>query len=522
MCYMLAAGKKATLDGSVLVGRNCDAVATMATQLISVPAREHSLPSLIQIPSTIPGKSGIELAQVARTYAYTAVVANRKTWEMPMVLGGINQYQVSAGASTGALVNDKVEKISPWPETVVGDFMMTLVLERCKTAREGVELVGSLTETYGARGDIYILADPQEAWLIEQYQGFHWAAARVPDDCFVVMANSFRLAEIHPEDSENYLCAPDLLSFAETHALWNPKEGPFHASRAYGTHEMPAPRNYPSGYTGSTLRSHGNQLRVWGGIQALKPSAGLDALDPAKDYPLFWQPDQALKPADILRVLKSYYPHTEFDEYHAKDQMYPHNIEEQSGHYRYAPVWGKARLIGTANTVTSWVTQSRAWLPNLLGGVLFAGLAAAPTSPHVPFYACSTHIPVVYQKGEWLEKNRFESDSAYWLFENIGNLTNLFYQALHVLVEKTWMDYEQSTQSRKEIMEQAVLSLLPSYPEEAAKLLSDFSYQHALEAYERGNDLLGEIFTRLALLNTPQTALQFQNPADWKLTGMVH
>jgi dipeptidase len=519
---MLAAGKKATVDGSVLVGRNCDAVATMASQLISVPAKEHPQPSTVQIPSTIPGKSGIELPQVARTYAYSAIVANRAAWGIPMALGGINEFQVSAGASTGALVNDKVEKISPWPETVVGDFMMTLVLERCKTAREGVELVGYLSETYGARGDIYILADPQEAWLIEQYQGFHWAAARIPDDSFVVMANAFRLGEIDPDDKQNYLCAPDLISFAAEHGLWNPADGPFHASRAYGTHDMPAPRNYPSGYTGSTLRSHGNQLRVWGGIQTLKPSAKLDPMDPRKDYALFWQPDRKLLPADILTVLKSYYRDSEFDEYHQQDAQFRFNVEEKSGHYRYAPVWGKARLIGTANTVTSWVTQSRSWLPDVVGGVLWAGLAAAATSPHIPVYACTTRIPAVYQKGEWLEKNRYEVDSAYWLFENIGNLTNLFYQGLHEIVEQTWEDFEARAQTKQQVIEQAVLGMLETDPEQVKSLLSDFSYQHALEAYDAGLQLLTEIYTRLALLNTPQTALQFQDPQDWKLSGMVH
>ena len=37
-----------------------------------------------------------------------------------------------------------------------------------------------------------------------------------------------------------------------------------------------------------------------------------------------------------------------------------------------------------------------------------------------------------------------------------------------------------------------------------------------------GEELLGDIFTRLALLNNPHTVLNFQDPKDWKLEFMVH
>jgi len=161
-------------------------------------------------------------------------------------------------------------------------------------------------------------------------------------------------------------------------------------------------------------------------------------------------------------------------------------------------------------------------MPDFMGGILCAGLAAAPMSPHIPFYAVSDHIPAAYQKGEWLEKNRYEADSAYWLFENIGNLTNLFYQALHDLVEQTWGDFETRACEQQIIVETAGLSAFATSPQKAKNLLAAFSYHQALEAYDLGTELLAEIFTRLALLNTPQTALQFQNPEDWKLYGMVH
>jgi dipeptidase len=39
------------------------------------------------------------------------------------------------------------------PETVIGDYRMQLILERCKTAREAIEWLGNSVAEYGARTD---------------------------------------------------------------------------------------------------------------------------------------------------------------------------------------------------------------------------------------------------------------------------------------------------------------------------------------------------------------------------------
>ena len=153
MCYMIAVGKKATADGSVLVARNCDSVSTDALRVVSVPRRSHPAGAMVHIPVSreLPNDASIaagwtakpvSLPQVEKTYAYTAMMRFVPGDGMGMVMGGINEHQVSAGASTGGWVKEIVERLTPWPETVIGDFLMTLVLERCRTAREAVEFCG--------------------------------------------------------------------------------------------------------------------------------------------------------------------------------------------------------------------------------------------------------------------------------------------------------------------------------------------------------------------------------------------
>jgi len=180
--------------------------------------------------------------------------------------GGVNEHQVVAGTSSGGYLNSRAqEACSQWPNSV-GDYRMTLVLERCRTAREGIELVGELTERYGARTDNYIVGDPREAWFYEEYREDLWAAVRVPDDRFVVQANTVRIDHYAPDDTDNFLCSPNLLSFAEERGLYDPEEGPFNPSKVYGAqtgkvrHGIPAPEY--------------DRRRIWRGISLLAPSTG--------------------------------------------------------------------------------------------------------------------------------------------------------------------------------------------------------------------------------------------------------
>ncbi len=515
MCYMLAVGKRASADGSVMVARNCDSNSTEAQQIVSVPRKRHQPGETIRIPDS----KNMVIPQVDETYAYTAIIRVAEGDEISMAAGGINELQLSAGASTGGWVKPEVAKLTPWPDTVLGDYVMTLVLERCRTAREAVQWLGKMTEEYGARTDNYILADPNEVWLFEQYQGYHWAAARVPDDCFLVEANSFRLAEINPDDPANYLCDPDLIPFAVKNGLWDPEScEPFHASRAYGTNDV----NRPRGAHGEFAQPYYSLHRIWRGIGLLKPSLKLDPYEPTKEYPLFVKPDRKLTPEDLINVLKDTYEGTELDEYRVQDEQYPTMIDPHTGHYRYSPAWCKSRIIGCAQTITSWVTQSRDWLPDEIGGLLWAGLAATAASPHLPFYACNTRTPIEYRTGLAGNSGAHMKESAYWLFEDIGNLMNLFYQGTEDLVKGVWCEYDRRLYSQQASVEETALKLYQEDPARAVEFLTTYSNGVAHDALEVGNAMLGKIFTRLALVNNPQTSRGYEDPKAWKGYGFIY
>ncbi len=518
MCYMLVAGKKATADGSVLVARGCDAPSTEATRTISVPHMKHAKGTKIVIPPSLETKKspGVVLDQADETLAYTAVVTVANEEYMPLVLGGINECQVSVGASTGGPVKPEVDSLTPWPATAIGDYLMTIALERCKTAREAIEFLGEMSEKYGSRTDNYIVADPEEAWLMEQYQGYHWAAVRIPDECFMVEANSFRITDINPDDSDNYRCDPDLIPFAIKNGLWDPKSGqPFNASRAYGTNEISRPR-------GDLKTPYYSLHRIWRGISILNPTLKLDPYEPTKEYPMFVKPAKPITVGDMLNLLKDTYQGTELDEYYTQDAAYPTVIDGKSGTYRLSPAWNKSRNIGCPQTITSWVTQSRSWLPNEVGGVFWAGMAACATSPHIPWYCQNTRTPKEYQTANAGTTSEYMENSAYWLYENITNMVNLFFQANSPLVLPVWAAFDNRNFERQTEIEKIALAYAKQEPAKAIAFLTDYSNGIATDAYSLGKEMLVKLYTRIAQLNNPQTLIGYIPVADWEKNKGVY
>ena len=92
-----------------------------------------------------------------------------------------------------------------------------IALERCRTARCAIELMGELAETYGyygaswdendittniiEAGEALTIADPQETWIFhitpdDTGTSAVWVAQRVPDNHISAVANIFVIQEI--------------------------------------------------------------------------------------------------------------------------------------------------------------------------------------------------------------------------------------------------------------------------------------------------------------------------------------
>ena len=87
-----------------------------------------------------------------------------------------------------------------------------VALERCKTAREAIALMGSLIDEYGLWGtaETLIVADRDEGWIFEMQmvpggKGGLWIAERIPDGEFCIAANQLRIRAIREGDHSCFI-----------------------------------------------------------------------------------------------------------------------------------------------------------------------------------------------------------------------------------------------------------------------------------------------------------------------------
>jgi dipeptidase len=460
----------------------------------------HDTNEIIRFPS------GVEITQVEETLAYVAIAQFNEGESIELIQGGINEYQVSVGSSSGDhILKDKVRILSPRHPTAIGDYRMTIALQKAETAREAIEIMGDLTDRYGARTDNYIVADPNEAWLWEEMQDKRWMAMRIPDDCFVVEANNRRMGEVDV-NSLDYMGSNDIISFAIEHGLYDLDSGEeFHCAKAYSYRgeirdKIPSPKY--------------NSRRIWRGISLLAPSTNLDL--EADYFPLFIKPDHRLTPKDLLNVLKDHYEGTKYDLYKAEQKqyrysgMYLNNLKE----YQLSPSWHSERIIGTAISITNWIAQLRGWLPNPIGGILWGGLAAAWATPHILFYLGITKTPEPFNIGTNIRgTSSYNPKSAYWIFETITSLVNLFYRPTINMVQPVWENWEDRLYALQPSLEKVVLDLYKADNNLAIGFLTDYSCSKAMEALDIAKKMIPKIITKIAS-SPPSGGAQKQPPRE--------
>ncbi len=104
-----------------------------------------------------------------------------------------------------------------------------LALERCKTAREAIKLIGDLVKQYGYGddGECITIADGKEVWHFEIMgagpleKGAVWAAVRIPDDHVGISANICRISEIDLKNPDRYMASENVFQLAQDMGWWD-------------------------------------------------------------------------------------------------------------------------------------------------------------------------------------------------------------------------------------------------------------------------------------------------------------
>jgi dipeptidase len=467
-CTMILVGKQATADGSVLMSYSNDWDGKGASHVVFVPRAEHKAGETIKLTD------GAEIPQALTTYAY---IGNELMWtDHSTFENGINEHQVAICFGTAVEVNPKAREVDP----LIGEkdknpgilIPWRLVLERAKTAKEGVELVEKLFNQYGLREDgSFAIADPNEIWVFQIGGGHHWAAMRVPDDSYVIYDNTFRMGEINCGDRVHCRCSPNLVQFSKEKGLFDPASGPFSFKKAWGrvfTKTPPADR------------------RIWRVQSLLTSGSSLSPDTPYFDYPLARPPDQKITKEKLMSIMRDHYEGSKLDLTDNYKKANPHHTSE--------------RTLCVTRTQYTVITQLRSWFPGEIGGVFWLAMANPDISAFIPWYQGITETPPAFRSGS----GRSDQESAYWAFKRIGVLVNAFYGELIGQVRSVWKALEGDAFAQQDSIEKTALELFSKDVALAKGFLTAYSNALAFKAYQTAQTMIKDLETRCVELQNRQ------------------
>jgi len=499
-CTVIIVGKDASTDGSVMSTHTCDCGLCDWTWRY-LPAADYETGSkrkifyINQFRTWDPDVglkwekykddfTGLEIPQVSHTYSY-----------VHGSFGYMNDQQVALGEST---IGCQEKMNNPTPTAKFDITMLTLIaMERAKTAREAVKIMGELGEKHGYgytdTGEMLALSDPNEVWVFEIMPvgplwtpesgkpGAVWCAQRVPDDHVSVCPNESRIGEIDLDNPDYFMASPNVISFAVEQGFYDPESGePFNWKKAYSPSEH------------SAEGSNGSRARMWRFFDLAAPSRNFSPDTPNMEFPFSVKPDKKLSVYDVMVMTRDKFEGTPY--YPARGLQggafsnpnhLPYGFELEGKRYN------TSRVISVNRAEYVTVTQCRDWLPDPVGGLVWLAFGAQDTSCYMPFYIGIKRIPRSFKIGDhW----KFDRDSARWAFDYVDFHTQVAYSHAIKDVREYQQKWEKTAVDRTPLIDGYAEKLYKEDPSLASDFLTDYCNNNAelvIDAWwELGNYLL--------------------------------
>lgn len=462
-CTNFLVGKKASTDGSTMISYSADSY-NLYGELYHWPAMKYNTGELLKVYEWDTGKYLGEIPQVLQTYN---------------VLGNMNEHQLAIGETT---FTGRRELSDP---TGVMDYgsLIYITLQRAKTAREAISIMTDLVSKYGyySTGESFSIADPNEVWVMEligkgvDNKGAVWVAVRIPDDCVSAHANQARIQQFPLDDAENCIYSPDVISFAREKGYYTGYDADFSFAQAYAPIDFGALRFC--------------EARVWSFFNNVNKDmakyvtyAKGETTDP---MPLYIKPDKKLSTRDVQNLMRDHYEGTELD------WRNDYGAGPFSSPYRWSPLtwevdsveYCNERPISTQQTGFSFVSQSRSWLPNEIGGILWFGIDDAAQSVYYPVYVGNTTVPEEMKVGNGDLLN-FTWESAFWVHNWVSNMVYDRYSDKIVHVNELQEKIEGNFEAQQSKIEEKALDLYNESKPEAIKFLTDYTNNSVTKGLE--------------------------------------
>lgn len=431
------------------------------------------------------------------------------------VIGYINEHQVALGETT---FGGRTELIDP---TGIIDYgsLMFLALERSTSAREAIKIMADLVEEYGygSDGETFSISDANEVWYMEitgkgytpvydkmtgdtvnADRGAVWVAIRIPDGYVSGHANAARITTFPLRDGKKSITDKDwkrlynddveviykhdIIDFARRKGYFTGKDQAFDFSAAFAPVDFSAARIC--------------DMRVWAMFNEIN-----DDMDQYLDYvtgkdltaerlPLYVKPNRKISLSDMMSFMRNYFQGTEYD----KSQDI--GGDPFGSPYRWTPLYweyeGKQyfheRTTVTQQTGFSFIAQSRNWLPDEIGGIIWFGVDDTNSTVYTPFYCSIDEVPVEFRQGNG-DMLTYSDNAAFWVFNRLAHFKYLFYNRVIDDIIKVQNELENTYQKEVETIDKEALRLYDINPEEARVLLTEYSCNAGKNTVERWKEL---------------------------------
>ncbi len=477
-CTNFLVSKGASADGSVMISYLADAGGFMEP-VYYAPAGFHEPGDSIDIYDWDYGALLGRIPQAPQTY---------------QVIGNMNEHQLIIGETT---FTGREELRGPNGIIDYGSLKY-LALQRARTAREAIKLMVDLCNTYGyySTGESFSVADKNEVWLFEfigkgaDEKGIVWAAARVPDGYVTAHANQSRIRRIDFDDPENWMWAPDVVTFAQRKGFY-PKDGSKEDFSFTDAYCPPTPI--------SLLLCEG---RVWSIYRRVAPSQHFSeeywrAVRGAEPYPLFIKPDKKISVRDVMSLMRDHFQGTDYD------MTKGFAAGPYGNPYRWKPLffelegdttqYGWERPISTQQTGFSFVAQARDWLPDAIGGLFWYGVDDTYSTCYMPLYMGMTALPPAISRGSI---TRFDWESAFWVFNLVANYAYGMYSYMIEDIKKVQDELEEYAIALAPYIDDTALQMYKNDKELMHRFLTDYSINTAENTVQRWRELGYYLFAK--------------------------
>ncbi len=530
-CTVIMVGKNASTDGSVMTTHTCDCGLCDWT-FRRVPAKDHQPGEMRRIfysdqfgtwpPDLglkwdrvpLDGFTGLEIPEIPHTYGYILGA-----------FGYMNDKQVSIGESTIGNV-EKLENNTPAPKFDI-TMLTLLAMERGGTAREAIQVMGSLAEKYGYghtdSGEMLAVADPNEVWVFEIFPvgalwtpasgkpGAVWCAQRVPDDHVSVCPNESRIGEIDLNNKDYFMASPNVISLAADQKLYDPKSGkPFNWKRAYSPNDL------------SAASTNGSRVRAWRFFNLVAPSLNLGPETNNMDFPFSVKPEKKMSVQDVMDMTRDKCEGTIFDPARglqggpfANPNFIPYGFKLDGKTYN------TPRIIDVNRAEYVTVTQARNGMPDPIGGIVWLAMGAQDTSCFMPLYNGMTEIPRGFEIGDHFEFNR---EATRWAFDYVDFHTQVVYSHAIQDVRAAQKKYEIPVVERTAIIDKNALELYQKDPAAAISYLTDYCLTNAAAVTDAWWKLGDSLLVKYNKLWIYDVKARKRNPLifpDWYLRLLV-